>query len=475
MILAIFPRTLLFCLPVLSLLGVGLAHPTAENLALPEQPTIEQLHRLRVFEEPLAGIGTEPSAAENRALARALESYAARQRPDDFTALTGFLETYPQSGWRASLLLGLGLEYYNTAHYSSALAAWQKAWELTRDIVQGPGKAIGDRAVGELASMYGRLGRMEDLEPLLKAVEGRTLVGSATEKIAGAREGLWTMQNRPDVAFRCGPLALLRIQKAIAPDKPADMAVYETASTQRGMSLPQVREVSRQIGLNFQMAYREAGGELQAPSVVHWKLGHYAAVIRQEGDRYLLQDPTFLNDVWATRQALEQESSGYFLIRPGPLPAGWRAVETAEGERIWGKGNTQNKDPKPFGPPDPQTDGCGSGGMGVPVPDPEKGMAASRVHLMLVSLNLTDTPVGYAPPVGPAMMFTVRYNHRDSLQPGTFTYSNFGPKWTSDWISYITDNPQSTLADVNYLHARRRWAHVQGVSDQHAGVWVSAV
>lgn len=72
----------------------------------------------------------------------------------------------------------------------------------------------------------------------------------------------------------------------------------------------------------------------------------------------------------------------------------------------------------------------------------------SSVHLMLVSLNLRDQPLGYAPPVGPAVQFTVTYNHREANQPANFSYSNFGSKWTFDWISYITDNPQSPSADT---------------------------
>ena len=86
------------------------------------------------------------------------------------------------------------------------------------------------------------------------------------------------------------------------------------------------------------MAFRNQAG-LCRPSVVHWKVGHYAAMVRREGDRYLLQDPTFGNDVWATRQALEAETSGYFLIPPGALPPGWRSVSESEGETVWGKGN----------------------------------------------------------------------------------------------------------------------------------------
>jgi len=89
------------------------------------------------------------------------------------------------------------------------------------------GKAIADRAVGELAYMYARLGRMTELEVLLKSVEGRVFVGSATERIAGAREGLWNMKNRPEISFRCGPLALHRIKTATDPQPEAAMANFE--------------------------------------------------------------------------------------------------------------------------------------------------------------------------------------------------------------------------------------------------------
>lgn len=384
-------------------------------------------------------IGGEPTVAENAALAAALIGYSKRSVADDFTMLTGFLEQHPQSPWRASVLFNLGLEYYHTAHYARVLAAWEQAWPLAKAATDAKGKALADRVAGELAQMYARLGRMPELEELLKSFEGRVFVGAATEKISGAREGLWNMQHRPEISFRCGPLALHRIQQITDPQPAAALAIFESASTRRGFSLTQVGELSKQMGLNYQMAFREQGADFVVPAVLHWRVDHYAAIVRQEGDRYLLQDPTFRNDVWATRQALEAETSGYFLIPAGPLPKGWRNVESQEGNEVWGKGIPSSKDDKDGGPDDPKTG-----------PEDCKGMAVSGVHLMLVSLNLTDEPVGYSPPVGPPVKFVVRYNQRDAYQPATFTYPNFGPKWTSDWISYITDNPQSPAADVNY-------------------------
>ena len=188
---------------------------------------------------------------------------------------------------------------------------------------------------------------------------------------------------------------------------------------------------------------------------MHWKVGHYAALVRQVGDRYLLADPTFGNTVWATRQALAAETSGYFLIPSGDLPRGWRAVDAKEGASVWGKGVTTSSDPGPLSPCDPTgggsscvaDNGCGpfGGGPAGPGSGLPRGMAASPVHLMLVSLNINDSPVGYSPPVGPPVWFTVRYNQRDAFQAANFTHSNFGPKWTCDWISYITDSPSNSL------------------------------
>jgi RHS repeat-associated protein len=441
--------------------------PPKTALESSASPTAQEVFRAQVFAEPLVPIGGEPSPAENAALAAALLGYAKRSGSDDFSSLTGFLATHPTSPWRAALLTDLGLEYYNTAHYSLALDAWEKAWPLAKDAMDRKGKAIADRVAGELASMYARLGRMTELEALLKSVAGRAFVGAATEKITGAREGLWMMQNRPEVSFKCGPYALQRI---LASDSSllassftnARAEITSAASTQKGMSLPQVAELSKKIGLNYQMAFRgtltpslslsdgerAAEGRVRSdfivPSVVHWKVGHYAAMVRQEGDRYLLEDPTFGNAVWATRQTLEAETSGYFLILPGELPPGWRSVDAKEGASVWGKGTTANNDDRDNGCDDEQAQVCRA-------TEDCPGMAASSVHLMLVSLNIKDTPVGYSPPVGPPVKFTVRYNQREAYQPANFTYSNFGSKWTCDWISYITDNPSNLLADVNYF------------------------
>ena len=100
---------------------------------------------------------------------------------------------------------------------------------------------------------------------------------------------------------------------------------------------------------------------------------------------------------------------------------------------MWGRGMVNSQDPERQTSEDRKSGGCQSCG--------DKGMASWAVHSMLVSLNIMDTPVGYVPPRGPSAQFTVTYNQRESFQPQIFPYWNLGPRWTNDWMAYVTDDP----------------------------------
>ena len=80
------------------------------------------------------------------------------------------------------------------------------------------------------------------------------------------------MKDRPGIAFRCGPLALLSIALSENPTNAAVAAIHSSASTQKGFSLSQVAVLSKQIGLNYQMAFRQKGAPFVVPSVVHWRV-----------------------------------------------------------------------------------------------------------------------------------------------------------------------------------------------------------
>jgi len=447
----VFPLGVIFrtCGTVLFIVFVANAQPTrvvpahsapSAALSIPDQPTEEDIKHVRLFAEPLQAANGNPSLDENRQLGAVLARYSQRAVPDDFSDLEQFVGTHPDSPWTPSLLFNLGLEYSRTGWYSKALGALERAWPLLKPSEEPAVKALADRAVGELALMYARVGRMTELSDLLDSIKGRVLVGPGRGKVASARQGLWTMQHNPEIAFRCGPMALDRIIAFDNGHQGGQLLIQNSSSTTNGLSLSQVAALSDKAGLHYQMAFRTPGAPLLLPAVVNWKVGHYAALIREKDGLYLSQDPTFHHDSWVTARALDNEATGYFLVASGNLPSGWRSVSAAEGRTVWGKGTTENSDPNDNTPWDKQS--CdGSDGT---------GMAVCSVYLLDVSLNIRDKPVGYTPPFGPSVRLIVNYNQLESDQPANFNYSNLGAQWTFNFLSYITDDPSSPDADVNY-------------------------
>lgn len=437
----------------------------ALGLVFSPQPTADEIRRARVFEEPLIPIGGTASPKENKALAQALLTYLKQSDGANTSAVTQFLIDYPRSVWRASLLTNLGLVYRRQGYFSKALEALEQAWRLSKHetapsapLGTGPeARALADRTAGELAELRARLGHEARLEALLQELNGRTLRGSATEKITAARESLWLMRHRSETVAGCGPYALSRVLASL--HRTMDWSRLATLrSSRRGLSLLQLQKLAADVGLKHRMAYRSPGARIPVPAVVHWKVGHYGALVKDEDGRYLVQDPALGgsgDSLWISAEALNAESSGYFLIADGRRPDGWQAVSVQAGARVWGKGATSGFNTDGNKPRDKKVGG-GDGDGGDHCRTAQSGslatggaaMARYSVHAMLVSLNIEDTPVGYKPPRGPAIPFTVTYNQREANQPANFSYSNLGPKWTFNWLSYIIDDPNSPPADV---------------------------
>jgi RHS repeat-associated protein len=388
---------------------------------------------------------------ENRDLVQALLAYRDAVRntgsDDAVEPLLGFLSAHPTSPWKPALQLNLGMLYRRTGHFSKALATWQAAWNDARALNDPHGRALANAMVANLSQTEAYLGRKELLQPLLASIRDRPVGGTAAQLLTDSHTGLARMLSYPGESFLCGPLALMRILKyRNAHPSPNALHVLEQAtSTDHGLSLTMVQGIAAQAGMNYQMAFRTPGAAIILPAVAHWKVGHYAAVVDRVNRHYLVQDTTFGDDVRVSPATLDEEASGYFLVPAGPLPDGWRAVSAAEGTKVWGRGDAgNNHDGTNTGPT--ACDDCSANR-----PAKGGGYTSSDVELQVVGLELHDMPVGYTPPLGPAVHFDVYYSHRDMLQPTIFSYTNFGPKWTFSWLRYVTDNVNSSASASVYL------------------------
>ena len=420
--------------------------PGKSLVPIPEfsaEPTPREFLLVNIFPQTLVPVGV-PSIEENKGLANSLRSFAGRQDPEDYSALTGFLDNFPNSAWKPAILVNLGVMWRQTGYFSKALDAWQTAWDLTKGAPDFRTRALADRALGELVQINAWVGRYERLEPLFQEIKGRTLLGGASEMVAAAREGLWTMNNRPERGFMCGPAALVRIHQTTSQD-PIPASLMSSKSSRKGFSLAQLQQLSDESGMHFQIARRSVGSKIIIPSVVHWRLNHYGALLEEKGDKVLIQDSTFSRiygeQLWINKAALESETDGYFLVPQGTLPLGWKPVSIEEASSVWGKGSSDGRDKNCLTKQDCKT---------CPTRAGSKAMAQANAYLMLVSLHIEDTPLEYQPFRGPTIAFTVSYNQRDITSQVIPTYSNLGPKWTFNWFTYISDTGPGSASVIRY-------------------------
>ena len=424
---------------LLCLTGCISTDKLTSSAAVNREPSLSQLSLSVGFPEPVVSVGATPSEIESQALKAALIAYKtqAKNEPERLDAIESFIKQYPKSSLNPSLRLNLGLIYNEYGRFSLALSSLRQSYESAQSAGQSISKqAVSSRALGELAILEAYLGRYEELDPLLKSSDLKKVQGPATELLASASVGLLEMYRNPGKSFRCGPLALSRICNLKNKTDAATTKTLEAAlSTKNGTSLGQVYELSKKLGLDYQIAVRSKGAPVLYPAVVHWKVGHFSAILSKNAERYQLEDPTHGasgSRIHMTQTTLDEEASGYFLVPAGPLPDGWRTATKQEAASVWGRGNTGvEKDPKSTTDKDikvKKTSKCPT------------GMTDWDAHVMTVSLSLSDIPVGFSPAPF-AVPFQVTYAQRETGQPATFGYTNFGPKWTCNWLSIVNDSP----------------------------------
>lgn len=390
------------------------------------------------FEEQLVPV-RPVSSLEKSSMIDAIERQVRLGLDDDVSILEAHARSELGAAYRLSILVNLGLHHYRLGHFSRALAAWSEAWSQRGPADQGQARAMADRAFGELIRMHARLGHDTDVAALLEQIKDRPLSGPATEAVAGAREGLWAMRNDPGAAYLCGPMAARNIHQLLKPEDTKGRELLQSyRSDPKGVSLAQLGQLIKQAKLGWLPAVRPTGADIPVPSVVHWKLNHYAAIVGFDGKRYHVQDPTFGTDLWMTREAVETESSGYFVLPQASLPQGWRLASAIEQASVYGRGLTQQGSSK----------ATSSDDVKAKPTECANGCPKYNVHSMLVSLNIEDTPVFYQPAYGPAVSFKATYNQREDLRPVAPNFSHMGPKWTHNWLSYVEDDPANLAANI---------------------------
>lgn len=402
---------------------------------LPAHPTDVELTAARVFEEPLIPMTGPAVEGENDELAKAIAAFKIKNDPANVSAFTSFIDRFPKSRWTPSIQLNVGLLRFQAGYISQAMELWKSAWEASKDEKDQPQKSVADRSIAEILQLNAKVGRTDEMERILAEVKGRPFYGSMEQKVRGSSEALVQMHARPDKSYKCGPFAISSLLTAKKGKYEFNKTIDDYPSTKEGTSLLQNKELAEKVGLNLQIAKRKPGAKVVVPSLIHWNLGHYAAVVGKSGDRYELKDPTFGAEATflVTPDVFDTETDGYALIPAGPIPAGWQAIANEEGAKVFGKG-------VPWLWPDNM--GCYTCGRGPSCPI--GGMMQFDIAQTTCDLHLFDTPISYACPIGGTVPFQINYNYLQADQPATFSFTNFGYDWSFQYLSYLTVDASST-------------------------------
>src|SRR5664279_3918424 len=175
---------------LLAVVGMPLVSAVTTPSSSSDRARIE-IKQIAVFDEPLVPLGRQPSWEESEALISALGIYRSKGNSEETGPLIEYLQAYPQSPWRASVLANLGMVYRRSGYSSRALDSLEQAWMLAKDDNSIEGRAVGDRSACELADLCSRLGHLERLRQLLAEVQDRQFRGPASERIYSLKTDLW--------------------------------------------------------------------------------------------------------------------------------------------------------------------------------------------------------------------------------------------------------------------------------------------
>jgi RHS repeat-associated protein len=435
--------------------------PVSVLPTLSEKPTDEEIARLRLFPQALVPVDAPASTglferlrgnsarpapgADNSAVAPTLRALAADSRPADTSLLDAFLGQHqgqhPVSRWSAALRFERARRWFISGFFFRAMDEWATLWQELKDRRDPGSVAIADETVARLLEAYIGCGQSEKLVQLIGDQESRPGNGVIEAKVLRAKQSVWLLKHRGSQNVMCGPLALYCLldheRRAFQPIRLNDITDDHIAT---GLSLAELGQWADGYGLGLIMARWAAPGEVPTPAVMHTRANHYCALLAREGEQYLLEDRSMQFVGWVSAEAVQSLATGYFLVRSNAFPARWARVDKAEASSIYGRDGAHGQQPLSRSI---SNDSCNSGGGGGGA----CGMPAYTFFPQVAALRVRDRPVGYRPPFGPSVYFTISFNDLDDSKPvSNPTYSNVGRMWSVNWVAYV-DHVTGTLTN----------------------------
>ena len=418
-----------------------LASPPPDRPRFSAQPTVGEIRRARVLGDPFVPVGRAPTPTETADLAEAIVTFAARDRASEVEPLTAFLAKHADSPWAPSVLVNVATIQRARGFFSQSIDTDVWAWQLSKSAADVEGRAVADSAIGNAIDLAATLGHQGMLRSLLQQVGGRDVGGSAGAKVDHGRHVMSMLSTHPEDVISSGAFAVYQIVRSqLGTQLRTPDVLTRYRATAQGMTMADVQALAKNAGVTLVAVARTANAAPIVPSIVHFRFGHFTAVLAASGDSYFVQDPALGSARWIDRAALSSETSPVALVPKMPLPAGWTAATREALTALVGHSCLLGA-PAPD-PPNTEQGGPARKKQKPPTGPSCPGMVSASFNPLSAGLILNDTPVGYSPPRGPEVYFTLSYNQREQYQPSIFPFGNLGPLWTHNWLAYVEEGPQ---------------------------------
>ena len=408
-------------------LAIGLLGAVRASQAQTTNLTQEILH-LHAFREGLVWIGNhEPDNAENQELLEVLQHLNESWWT---TGVEQFLSDYPASPWAASLRHTYASFCHRTGRTTKALEQWEAAWALAKVDPSPQARQLAGSILANWMDLLASLGRLEKLKELIAAGDQWHFVNSQDrDMFQGAKHSYYVMLSHPGISYRCGTFALKAVGQKLQPGNHALDELVAIPSPTNGFSMAALTDLAKQYGLNLVAVRRPAGHDFIVPSVVHWRQNHYAAIVGQQDDLFLVDDPTFGQPKWMAAEVINEEASGEFLVPAAQLSDGWGKLARNQIEPVHGMGL---KNSIPDGP----DIHCFRLFSGKTLCYKCTGMPVWWVSEPYINLWISDQPLSYLTSCGEPFTFQISYKQRDTRpNPVDAEIANTG--WNNSWFSYI--------------------------------------
>lgn len=361
---------------------------------------------------------------DNHAIGHAIQKWNEHKYPEAAALFRKHRETFRTSPWAGEAELHLGCNAQFSGSWDEAKASFD--WILANT---PSGSDINQKAKLRRAILHFAQGEIEEAGTAFSAMlktekdwERRTYAQHWIQQLSIYRGN--------QIALRtCGRDSIACVLDFKGEGAKAASMRSGQAPSEKGFSIAELVELAKSAGLQ-PIAVRANNAQfatLPVPFIAHYSDEHFVVVKEiAESGAIKLFDSRLQHDCLLTTDQFVRQWSGLAVVFDRP-PDGIRTASATEvGETMGGCCGLPTY-PSQLGPPSP-TNGC------------DRALPGWQINPVNMNLVVTDVPLWYDAPMGPAIEIKLTYNSKDSLNQ----IRPFGNKWLFNYASYAMESPNST-------------------------------